>query len=46
MLYLNLSNIAVVSVKGVDIYRIIHDISKSGAIHVLENSVLDDRGYI
>ena len=46
MLCLNLSDIAVTTVKGVDYCWIIHDISKSEAIHLLENSVLDDRGYI
>ena len=38
--------IAIITVKGVDCHCIIHDISKSEAIHLLENSVLDDRGYI
>ena len=46
MLCLNISDIAVVIVKGIDYFCIIHDISKSEAIHLLENSVLDDRGYI
>ena len=46
MLGLNLSDIAVITVKGVDYCCIIHDISKSEAIHLLENSVLDHRWYI
>ena len=46
MLCLNISNIAIVTVKGVDYHCIIHDISKSEAIRLLENSVLDDCGYI
>ena len=46
MLYLNVSDIAIVSVKGVDYRCIIHDISKCEAIHLLKNSVLEDRGYI
>ena len=31
--------------KGVDYCFIIHDISKSGVLNFLENSVLDDRRY-
>ena len=46
MLCLNISHIAFITVKGVDYRCIIHDISKSEAIHLSENSVLDDRGYI
>ena len=46
MLCLNISDIAIIKVKGVDCRWTIHDISKSEAIHLLENSVLDDRGYI
>ena len=42
----NLSDIAVISVKNVDYHCIIHNISKSEAINLLENSVLEDRGYI
>ena len=42
----NLSDIAVISVKNVDYRCIIHNISKSEAINLLENSVLEDRGYI
>ena len=45
ILCLNLSDIAVISVKSVDYRRIIHN-SKSEAINLLENSVLEDRGYI
>ena len=41
-----LSNIAIITVKSVDYCCIIHDIRKSEAIHLLENSVLDDHGYI
>ena len=39
------SDIAIITVKEVDYHCIIHDVSKSEAIHLLENSVLDDRGY-
>ena len=46
MLCLNISDIAIITVKGVDYRCIIHDISKSEPIHLLQNFVLDDRGYI
>ena len=46
MLRLIINDIAIITVKGVDYHCIIHDISKSEAIHLLENSMLDDRGYI
>ena len=46
MLCLNISDVAIIVVKGVDYCCIIHKISKSGAIHLLENSVLEDCGYI
>ena len=46
MLCLSCSDIAIITVKGVGYCCIIHDISKSEAIHLLQNSVLDDCGYI
>ena len=46
MLCLSLSDIAIITVKAVDCCCIIHDISKSEAIHLLQNSVLHDFGYI
>ena len=46
MLCLNLSDISIIVVKRVDYLCIIHDISKSDVIYLLENSVLDDCGYI
>ena len=46
MLCLNISNIAIITVKGVDYCCVIHDISKSEAFPLLENSVLDDRRFI
>ena len=46
MLCLNLSDTAVITVKGVDYCCIIHDTSKSEAIHFFKKSVLDDGGYI
>ena len=44
MLHLNISDIAIITVKGVDYHCVIHGISKSEAIHLLQNSVLDDHG--
>ena len=41
----NISNIASITVEGIDYRFIIHDISKSEALHLLKNSVLDDSGY-
>lgn len=46
MLCVNISDIAFISFKIVDYCRIIHDIDKSEVIHLLEKSVLKDRGYI
>ena len=45
MLCLNLSDITIISVKGVDNCCIAHDISNSDAIPLLKNSALDDRVY-
>ena len=41
-----ISNIAIITVKNVDYRCIIHNISKSEAINLLKNSVLEDCGYI
>ena len=41
---LNLSDIAIITVKKVDYCSIINNIIKSGEIILLRNSVLDDRG--
>lgn len=46
MLHLNIGDIAITTVKGVDNLCIIHYIKKSEAVHLLETSALDDRGYI
>ena len=46
MLYLNLSDIVIITVKIVDFRNIFDEISKSEAIHLLKNYVLDDREYI
>ena len=42
MQYVKISDIAILVVN----FCIIHDINKCEAINLLENSVLDDRGYI
>ena len=46
MFSVNISDIAIITVKNVDYCCIIHNISKSEAINLLENSVLEGRGYI
>ena len=43
---LNLSDKAIITVKRVDYRCIIHGISISEAINLLENPVLDNHGYI
>ena len=45
MLSVNISNIAIITIKNVDYCCIIHN-SKSKAINLLENSVLENCGYI
>ena len=45
MLYLNLSNNAIITDKCVDYHCIVPVFSKFESIHLLENSMLDDRGY-
>ena len=37
MLYLNFSDIAIITVKGIDYCCIIHSISKHEAIHLFDN---------
>ena len=46
MLSVNMSNIAIITVKNVDYYCIIHNLSKSEATSLLKKSVLKDRVYI
>ena len=46
MLSLNIRDVVITAVKNVGYRFIIHDISKSEAINLLENSALEDRGYI
>ena len=45
MLCFNTSDITIITDKGIDYRCIIHGISKSDAIHFLENPMLDDPGY-
>ena len=45
-LSVSISDIAIITVKVVDYRCIIHNISKSEAINLLKNSVLENRGYI
>ena len=42
----NISGIVIITVKNVDFRYIINNISKSEAINLIENSVLEDCGYI
>ena len=46
MLSVNISDIAIITIKNVDYRCIIHSISKSEVINLLENSVLENCGYI
>ena len=46
ILYHNLSDTAIITIRNVFYLCIIHYINKSDAIHLLENSMLDDCGYI
>ena len=46
MLSVNKGDIAIITVKNVNYRCIIHNISKSEAINLFRNSVLEDRGYI
>ena len=45
MLSVNISDIAIVTIKSVDYPWIIHNISKSDAINLSENSLPDEGGY-
>ena len=45
MLSVNISDIAIITVKNVNHRCIIHNISKSEAINLLKNYVLKDRGH-
>ena len=46
MLCVNISHIAIITVQGVEYLFNVRDISKSEAIQLLENSALEDSGYI
>ena len=46
MLSVNMSDIAIITIKNVDYRCIIQNISKFESIDLLKNSVLEDRGYI
>ena len=46
MMCLNISNIAIITFKEVDYRCIMYNISKSKAINLLENYMLEDREYI
>ena len=46
MLCLNISDITIIINKDVDYRCIIYDIIKSEAVYLLENSAVDDRGYM
>ena len=46
MFSVNISHVTIITLKSIDYHRIIHDVSKSEAIYLLENYVLDDRGHI
>ena len=46
ILCLNISDIAIITVKNVGYRCIIRNISKSEAINLLESAVLEKRGYI
>ena len=46
MLSVNISNIAIITVKNVDYCCIIYNNRKSKAMNSLKNSVLENRGYL
>ena len=46
MLSVNISDIAVITIKNVDYRCTIHNISKSEEINLLKNSMLENREYI
>ena len=46
MVSVNISDIAIITVKNIDYRCIIHNTIKSEAITLLKNSVLQDCGYV
>ena len=45
MFCLNISDVAIITVKDVDYCYIIHEIKNPEAIHLLERSACEDLGY-
>ena len=46
ILNVNISDIAIINVKNADYRCIVQNISKSEAVNLLKNSVLEDHGYV
>ena len=46
ILFLNITDIAIITVENIGYRCIIHNLNKSEVINSLQNSVLEDRGYI
>ena len=46
MLSVNINDMAIILIKNVDYHCIIHNISKSEAINLFKNSVLENHGYL
>ena len=46
ILCLNISDIAIITIENTDYPCIIHNISKSEAINLLESAMLEDCGYV
>ena len=46
MMSSDIDNIAIITVKGIDYCCIICSVSKSDAIHLVDNSALDDDKFI
>ena len=46
MLSVNIGDVVIITIKNIDYLCIIHNNRKSKAINLLENYVLEDRGYI
>ena len=46
MLSVNISYIAIITVKNIDYRYIIHNISKSESINLSKNSLLENHGYL
>ena len=46
MISFDFNNIAIITIKGIDCCCIFYGFSKPDAIHLLDNSVLNDPGFI